>query len=69
MFLDKLIDIEPLRITNENECEIVGFTGHRKSVTQTVETSLEIGALKLATPHKFAVVEPDWFPLLHFIGL
>jgi hypothetical protein len=59
----------PVNVTKERICEIVGFSGHRKVIEQTVELTFSIGLYRMQKSHKFAIVDTDSFPYCLLLGL
>jgi hypothetical protein len=55
--VDHIKQVMPVHVTRERVCELVGFSGHRKVIDETVELSFSIGAFQMSKPHKFAVVD------------
>ena len=58
-----------LSILEESLCDIVGFSGERTSISQTVELSFAIGPYVMPKAHRFAVVADDVLPHCFLLGL
>ena len=56
-------------INDEHICDIVGFSGKKTSVMQTVELSFSIGTFVMSKQYKFAVVKDEIFPHCFLLGL
>ncbi|XP_047736163.1 uncharacterized protein LOC125177792 [Hyalella azteca] len=56
-------------VQEDKLCDIVGFSGKRIPITQTVQLSLVIGTLNMPEIHKFAVVDDNIFPHCFLLGL
>ena len=66
--LDRLNKNVPVQVVEGHMCDIVGFSGHRKTITRACETCLNIDNFKLSVPHKFAVVDSSCFPYCVLLG-
>lgn len=66
--LGELWGVVPLVVVDEHPCDIVGFSGTKCPIAQTVTLSLEVGSL-LLLPLKFAVVSKEILPHCFLLGL
>ena len=67
--LDSIRTSCSFQVQSEDMCDIVGFSGARTAVVQSVELLFDIGSYKMAKSHKFAVVSGDVFPHCFLLGI
>ena len=67
--LEKLgIDYQE-KIVNEHVCDVIGFSGVKTAIKQTIELSLTIGPYVMPDCYQFAIVEDDVLPHCFLFGL
>ena len=56
-------------MTDERMCDVVGFSGERTAITQTVTLSFSINNHVFSKRHKFAIVSNNIIPNCFLLGL
>lgn len=67
--LEVLSLTQDIKIVNERVFDVVGYSGERTTIEQTVELTLNLGNYTMSVPHKFGIVSSTLLPHCFLFGL